>query len=248
MIMENVFSFQKVWFGVDLGDIRPIDTTYGGEPFDLLPPIDAQYLDGNFGYLNNEAIEEVDKRTPDFVDKTFKPSQESNILKENPKWKGKIEAIQNSLPSNLALPSALVKFMAAPTAQGLIPSCTACYFDLPKTAKSFHWLGEKGYIFHFYRDQQDCLFWYYYVRETGESCILASSIPFEDEGIENELNDEVIQREVFYTAANFEEFIYRTWIENLLWFSLEEEEDLDSETQKRCDEYINHYQQIKNKQ
>lgn len=244
--MNFIFPFQKIWFGVDLGDIRPIDATYGGEPFDLLPTIDAKYLDGNFNYLSNEVVEALDEKTPDYLDKTFKSSEEKHILKEDSQWKDKIKALQDGLPAHLALPDSFVKFMASPTAHDLIPSCTACYFDLPKQVTAFNWLGEKGYIFHFYRDQQDCLFWYYYVRENGESCILASPIPFEEDNIAESLTDDIIKHEVLYTASSFEEFIYRTWIENLLWFSLEEEEELHAETQKLCDDYINHYKQIKN--
>jgi hypothetical protein len=246
--MNITFPFQKVWFGVDLEEIRPINATYGGEPFDLLPVIAIEHLDGNFSYLSIEAIVEIDHRTPDYVDKTFKSTQEKDIFKENSQWKSKIKTLQDSLPAHLALPSSLVKFMTAPTAHGLIPSCTACYFDLPKKITAFNWLGENAYIFHFYRDQQDCLFWYYYVRENGESCILASPIPFEDDKIGQTLTDAIIKRDVFYTASSFEEFIYRTWIENLIWFSLEDDEEISSATQKLCDEYINHYKQIKNNQ
>lgn len=243
--MSATFPFEKIWFGVDLDELRPIDATYGGEPFDLLPIIDKKYLDGNFSYLSNQTVKEIDEKVSDHVDKCFKPTEESDIFKIDAKWKNKIETIQQSLPSHLILPSSLVKFMSAPIAHDLIPSCTACYFDLPDRITPFTWLGEKGYIFHFYRDQQDCLFWYYYVRDTGESCILASAIPFEDEGIGNELTDEIIKQEVFYTAENFEEFIYRTWIENILWFNIEEGETSDNHTQKLCEEYVNHYKQLK---
>jgi len=243
--MNNTFPFQKVWFGVDLAELRPIDATYGGEPFNLLPVIDTQHLDGNFSYLSNQTVQEIDEKVSDLVDKRFKPTQENDIFKVDAKWKKKIEAIQQALPANLVLPSSLVKFMSAPEAQNLIPSCTACYFDLPKKVTPFTWMGEKGHIFHFYRDQQDCLFWYYYVRENGDSCILASAIPFEQEGIESELDNEVVEQEVFFTAHNFEEFIYRTWIENILWFNIEEGEGSDTNTQKLCDEYVNHYKQLK---
>ena len=243
--MNKPFPFEKVWFGVDLDELRPIDATYGGEPFELLPTINQKYLDGNFSYLSNQTVKEIDEKVSDHVDKRFKPTKEKDILKIDPKWQKKVEKIQQNLPNHLVLPASLVKFMSAPIAQDLIPSCTACYFDLPDSITPFNWLDEKGYIFHFYRDQQDCLFWYYYVRETGESCILASAIPFEEEGIENELTDEIIKQEVFYTAENFEEFIYRTWIENILWFNIEEGEGTDPNTQKLCEEYVNHYKQLK---
>ena len=242
--MKKPFPFQKMWFGVDLGEIRPIDATYGGEDFDALPTISQEHLDGSFSYLDNDTVGLLDERIPDGVDKPFKASAKANIFETDSEWQEKLKKIQDSLPPSLKLPEGLLKFMSSPEAHSLIPSCTACYFDLPETALPFKWLGEEGFIFHFYRDQQDCLFWYFYIRNTGESCILTSPIPIlpEEQELLDTLSDEAIQRDTFYTAASFEEFIYRTWIENMLWFDMEGEmEEAGSKTKQLCQEYIDHY-------
>jgi hypothetical protein len=236
-----IFPFTKIWFGVELEALRPVGATYGGEPFDRLPAIAPENLDGSFGYLSPELVAQLDGAVPDYVAKTFKPTQQADIFRPSPKWEAKLQAIQASLPAHLILPAPLRKFMAAPVAQQQVPSCTASYFDLPKQALPFTWLGEQGYLFHFYRDQQDCLFWYYYVRESGERCILASAIPFAEPGITASLAEDEIREEVFYTAASFEEFIYRTWIENVLWFNLEEGEEPDAATTAHCQAYLASY-------
>ncbi|OJJ20807.1 hypothetical protein BKI52_09490 [marine bacterium AO1-C] len=244
--MISSFPFEAIWYGVDLGVVRPINATYGGEPLEKLPPIAEEHLDSNFGYLSNTAIRELERGMSEHVAITFKSTNEPDFLAEDAQWKAKIDRVQRSLPDHIQLPGGLVKFMSSSVAQYLIPSCTACYFDLPTKAMPFHWLGENGYIFHFYRDQQDCVFWYYYVRDYGESCILTSAIPFLDEYAEEGelegLTDDVVKREVFMTATTFEEFIYRTWIENFLWFSMDGEA-LDPETKKLSDAYLEHYKQ-----
>lgn len=242
--MNTPFPFHAIWYGIGLEDLRPINATYGGEPLEKLPPIEAKHLDGQFRYLNSAAIKALENDTPAHIAITFQATDETNYLAENAHWKAKIEQIQASLPANIVLPKPLVTFMSSSIAQYLVPSCTACYFDLPEKATPFNWLGEQGYIFHFYRDQQDCLFWYYYVRENGEDCIVCSPIPLFDEAIPDDLTDEIIKREVLYTADTFEEFIYRTWVENLLWFMEEDGMTLDAQTKQLCDRYVEHYRSI----
>lgn len=242
--MQNVeFPFEKVWYGVDIDDIRPHQgdfSTYEGSPFNLLPAIDAVYLDENFSYLSVDVVKDLEERYEEQpIDITFKSNQGSDLWKVDAKWSAKLESIQASLPT--ALPTGLVKFMAAPKAHDLIPSCTACYFDLPTKATPFQYLGEDGFLFHFYRDQQDCLFWYYYVRTSGESCILVSPVPFGVYAKDKKLDDEIVRNEVCFTAHTFEEFVYRTWIENILWFANEEGEDFDKNIQHHCELYRQRY-------
>lgn len=236
-----VFPFEKVWFGVELEDIRPQRdfSTYEGSAFELLPVIDAVNLDSTFGYLSNDAIKNLEVSIDEPVDITFKSATSPDIFKPNAKWVGKLDNIQATLPA--PMPEGLRKFMSATEAQSLIPSCTACYFDLPTQAIPFTYLGEDAYIFHFYRDQQDCLFWYYYVRKTGESCILVSPLPFGIDKEQEVFSEQVIQNNVFFTASTFEEFIYRTWVENLLWFNANEDEDFDSEVARHLELYRQRY-------
>jgi hypothetical protein len=216
----NEFPFEKVWYGVELEELREFDATYAGVIFDVIPTVKPEFLDGKFQYLSNK----------------------SNLFEQDAQWKKKIDLLQSQLPKNIQLPESLVKFMAAPNAHHTINSCTACYFDLPEKVKKFNWLGENAYLFHFYRDQQDCLFWYYYVRENGENCIVVSPIPFYEEGIENQLDDDVVSNDFFYTAATFEEFIFRTFVENELWFNREDEQAFSNKnTEKICEEYVEEY-------
>lgn len=218
--------FTPMWFGVDLGDYRPINATYGGVEFDLLPKF-VPHKQGAFAWLTNQK--------EDFT--------------KNKKWQEKLDKVLTSLPETLlkSVPDTLVAFMTASKLHDLVPSCTACYFDLPEKATPFTWLGEKGYIFHFYRDQQDCLFWYFYIRENGEYCILTTEFPFYSDEDMKELTtnykpEEYFEENLFYTAETFEEFIYRTWIENIIWFDMEGDAMVEGEdVKKAAKDYLAEY-------
>lgn len=216
------FPFEKVWCGVDIADIRPHKSqfsTYEGSPFELLPPIDAKDLDGSFSFLDNKLIKDLEKRYEEqHVDITFASvdTLDDSIWKKDPTNERKLRRIESELP--IPLPQSFKKFMLALGAQELVPSCTACWFNLPNDVSTFKYLSEDGYIFHFYRDQQDCLFWYFYIRKNGENCILVSSLPIGVYEEEEFFNDQEVKENFFLTAYSFEEFIYRTWIENVLWY------------------------------
>ncbi|KAI8916193.1 hypothetical protein EDD86DRAFT_244130 [Gorgonomyces haynaldii] len=56
------------------------------------------------------------------------------------------------------LPKELIMILSNASLQRQVPSCTACYFDLeePFVVKAL-----QTTLLLFYRDQQDCLLWYY---------------------------------------------------------------------------------------
>ena len=54
-----------------------------------------------------------------------------------------------------------------------IPSCTACYFELPEKIIPFPG-DEEGYIIRFLNDQQCVLLWYLYLTRSGKQSILVS--------------------------------------------------------------------------
>ena len=141
----------------------------------------------------------------------------------------------------LSLPDAFLHFMASPELQERIPSCTACYFELPE--KILPCPGSQdGYIISFLRDQQDCLIWYLYLTPSNEHCVLISDSGLAwlaDPEQASEISHPVrILQATVVGAPSFEEFIYRFWLENTLWFKLHEHDGAFTEEEKR---YIEHY-------
>ena len=133
--------------------------------------------------------------------------------------------------------------MADPRLQDRVPSCTACYFDLPDhlTPSPF---GDAGYFVRFLNDQQWCVLWHLYVVPSGDHCVVASTRAFDDpsSGEDEETLAYADDQEVTVVCApDFEAFLYRFWLENHIWFALEEGWPLTEEQR----EYLGHYALVK---
>lgn len=212
--------------GVDLEDIHEIDATYGGFSVENMPFIPEKYKNPDFSWLSPEQAQKV---------------------KIDPKWEKKFNECVSSLPLHLQdkVDPALRFFMTRPLLHSFIPSCTACYFDLLDKVIPFEKIGQKGYLLQFYRDQQDCVLWYYYINEQEESCIIASTFPVHKYDIST-VDDEALKNNVFYTSPDFLTFIYFTWVENLTWFSMEEGSEDDFQ-QEAVQEFIKNYKEKQNR-
>lgn len=208
------------WYSFGLGQYRPCNRTYCYYKYDTIPPLDMSQFQGKFDWLkppvgrNRGAL-----ATPD------KP-----ILK-------KLTQLQKSAKTlGITLPAPFLTFMQNTTWQNEIPSCTACYFDLSEAPIPDPLQEEHTYI-RFLNDQQGVLMWYLYLKPDGDSCVAVSPILLDD--IETEgISPEVIKENTIYCSETFESFIYRFWLENTIWFALDNEENL-SKTQKS---YLAHYQ------
>lgn len=222
-LSNNPFDF--IWFGVDLPDIHEIDATYGAFSLENMPIIPKKYKNSDFSWLHPIHAKDA---------------------KVNKKWEKKLETCISTLPLPLQdkIDPAFKFFMIRPTLHDLIPSCTACYFDLLNKVIPFERLGQKGYLIQFYRDQQDCVLWYYYINEEGESAILASTFAVQKYNLA-EIDDDALKYNLCYTSSDFITFIYYTWVENLAWFSAEEEgESFQEEAVK---EFIKNYKEKQKK-
>ena len=72
----------------------------------------------------------------------------------------------------VSLPSTFLAFMRDPEAHRRVPTCTACYFDLPPemTPSPF---GDGVHLIRFLNDQQWLLLWHLYLKPSGEHCLEA---------------------------------------------------------------------------
>lgn len=260
--------FHYGWWSFDLGEYRPCDGTYCYYEYNSLPPIAEAQFDGSLRWLeqaqqaDEEDAEEPEQPAPQFDQMsvgTLQRLQEDQsyqdaFAQEQDRLTARLSALTASAQElGLTLPKAFLRLMASPALRDSIPSCTACYFDLSKKIVPCP-ASEEGYIIRFLNDQQDVLSWYLYLTTQGEHCVLVS--PFEldkaaneeaeesDEGEAEEDREQAEKRRrsiianTLVCAPSFEAFIYRFWLENVLWFNLNEAEGSLSEAQQR---YLAHY-------
>jgi hypothetical protein len=123
-------------------------------------------------------------------------------------------------------PAIMIDFLSRGDANSLVPSCTCCEWEVGTTFV----FGPIGTIVMVYRDQQDCLLWYYCLDGESKGKVICSPIMFYDEAFQCLQNPEhpdypkmwqIASQESFFVASSFTEFVYRTWVENLLWYDYE---------------------------
>src|SRR5207249_640051 len=74
----------------------------------------------------------------------------------------------------LALPDSFVRLTGSFELQDRIPSCTACYFDLPEgVMESPFRAGD--HVIRFLNDQQVCVCWYLYLSADESPFVISSS-------------------------------------------------------------------------
>jgi len=220
MMTPEQTPFTAGWYGADLGEYRECGGTYCLFAYESLPPLPVEQFAGEFTWLGvmSEKIEAETRphRPP--------PAYYNKII-------NRLASLQEQARTlNLPLPEPFVRFMSRPDWQNMIPSCTACYFDLPEKIVPSP-AGEGGYLIRFLNDQQGVLYWYLYLRPEGNSCVLVSPAWMDDPEfatLEQRLIDMAAEY-TFFTSPTFEQFLYRFWLENNLWFALEDGASLTPE-------------------
>lgn len=208
---QTPLPFKTGWWAADLGQYRPCDGTYCFYPYESLPPLPP--LDGSLAWLG---------ALRDDVDRQMEPHRNA------PEARGQLAHIREEADRlGLILPGAFLRLMESTELQDRIPSCTACYFQLSDHITPCPG-SEQGYIVRFLNDQQDVLTWYLYLTPAGEHCVLVSPYAMDSEDdahrstAEQEQARNAIIANTRICASSFEEFMYRFWLENVLWFKLSE--------------------------
>jgi hypothetical protein len=124
-----------------------------------------------------------------------------------------------------------------------VPTVTGCYYRWPdRFAESPK--GEGGYLLSFECDSQDCLVWYLYLnRAASDHCVVVSwdFLGF-DKGAEPQFPEE--PENVFFCAPSFESFVYRSWIENSIWFALEKDKRPLTPEERAYAEHCKQYSRV----
>jgi hypothetical protein len=205
--------FQPGWMSFGLPDLRPSSHTYEQTDYDSLPRVPP--IGPHLAWLT-PLHPKIDEEM-----RVYRPDEEAR--RRYMEKRGRIMAEARAM--NLALPDTLVRLTGSFDLQDRIPSCTACYFDLPeKVIESPFRAGD--HIIRFLNDQQVCVCWYLYLPADESPFVISSSgdgdEPFLDTIDFNGRADsvDVARRYSAFAAKSFDEFIYRFWIENCIWFHL----------------------------
>lgn len=222
--------FPWAWWSFDLGRYRGCDGTYCYYPYESIPPLSAvsESLDW---------LAPLDERT----------DAKMAIHRNPPEARGEVTKIAASAARlGLTLPESFVRLMSDNGLQDDIASCTACYFKLSDDI--FPCPGsEGGYVVRFYNDQQDVFFWYLYLTPQGAQYVLVTEIDLDEQAEKasnGTLSDEwkqAIANNTWICAPSFAEFVYRWWLENSIWFKLNETGGMEKLTNDER-RYIAHYE------
>jgi hypothetical protein len=199
-----VFRFKRHWWAaLDYG------FTPGGfcddETYDRLPPLPDHLLTGDFRWLTAGAA-----------------GPDAYYMEACPAPKRDLYPIDLRLArSGLALPPPFVTFMSSAELQRRVPSGTGNGWQMSGLAPSP--AEEHGFLLRFMHDQQGCWFFYLYLAADGSCPVLGSAEPFipEDEQDRPEglaLTATEFMDSATWMAPDFEQFIYRYWVDNVVWY------------------------------
>lgn len=231
---EKPVPFQLAWWSFGLPRYRDHAHTYLCVSADSLPPLPTDSFHGELQWL--ESLE-------DSIDRIMREYR--NPHASEMRCRERLQRVWEEADAlGLRLPDSFVTLMGSLDLQNRIPSCTACFFDLD--TRIVNSPGEDDrYLVRFLNDQQGCVYWYLYLEIQGELGVLASPLALHEPDWEDYLRslrksdpDVTLSDFVHWCAPSFEEFIYRFWIENKIWFALVEESVPLTMEQAR---YLSHY-------
>jgi hypothetical protein len=214
--------YQSGWWGADLGKYRACDSTYCLFEYDSLPPLDESVLQGDFRWLTPPTAA---------TEKQMQPHQP----RQSAQQVAMLAQLQQ-LEQALVLPPAFRLFMSRTDWQDAMPSCTANYFLLPDEPVT-NPFGGKSHWVNFFNDQQEVLQWYLYLAPTGEHSVMVTAFDLARDQELLRYDPARYRAQVWFCAPSFEAFLYRYWLENTIWFGLDEGSTLSAAQQS----YLAHY-------
>jgi hypothetical protein len=198
----------------DLWGRDPAHKPYKAVPFELLPTL-LRSTSEPFAWLRLAATRSQREK--------LKVGQDGESRLPRPVGFMVDEIVAEAKREGLTVPATYVTFMNDASLQERVPTCTACYLDVPTKLVALPG-GQPGKLLRFMNDQQCSVLWYLHLTADG-GCSVACAEPLNDDENEDEgetLDDVMKLNEVATCATSFEEFVHRFWLENTLWFSLYE--------------------------
>jgi hypothetical protein len=210
------------WWSIEIPTYRPYQGTYSLFSYENLPPI-QEHIDDDFKMLMSQPEKEHS-----LAEGCYNNGEKPDL--------GKLSKIAESI--DLQLPKLFSTFIESIDLQKRVQSCTDCYLDVADFA--IRTTGEiQGVMIHFLSDSQWCLHWYLHIQNSGDHFVAVSPDAYGFDGggkVDNNL--ELADNDIWYCAPSFPEFIYRFWLENDIWFALEDKKLPLTVLQKV---YVEHY-------
>jgi hypothetical protein len=196
---------QRLWPTIGIPGILEGMWTYRVVDLDAMPPIERS-LDGSLDWL---------RRSPPVADS----------LEERPDDPTPVRAADANSLAHLGvrqpLPAAFRAFVEDPEPRRRIRSATLCYLDLGQFPVE---VSDGGTVVHFLSDQQWVVHWLLYAGADGSEAVLATADPLgfdADEGEPVRMIDAAAPpASLAVCGDSFEEFLYRYWAMNELFFRL----------------------------
>jgi hypothetical protein len=223
--------FPLGWWGPELNGYRSCDTTYCWFSYDSLPPLPYENFQGNFNWLTP-----LEPHLKSEMEQFWPSDEDQALIGENIR-----KLTTSAVEKNIQLPEPFIAFMSNLEYQKRMPSCTACYFELRDQIMPCP-EDKDGLLIRFLNDQQSVFTWYLYLTRDGDQSVVVSRsyldlLAVGDQEFTKEEYLEAIQ-DTFVCAFSFEEFIYRFWLENHIWFVLIDKYGALTEIEEN---YLKHY-------
>jgi uncharacterized protein (TIGR02996 family) len=229
LLRANPTSYPASWPGVGLADIRPTDSTYAGSGYHTLPPVPVAWIVRFDAWYARMAVgPPVNSSWQDDEDEdaaALRALAEEDRLTAIPR----LSVAANEF--GLKLPDPFARFFLDDRHPGLFQSPTDCFFNLPEQIVPAPDCPEAGLV-RFYSDSQGCLQWYLYLTPEGDECVVTSSTYFGGDWVTRQMVDRGTWRHeaedepggpFWFCAPSFAEFIARSWLESMAWYSLHPE-------------------------
>lgn len=214
---------EPVWVSSGIGDFRPVEGTFGGSQLATCPDLPVDRV-RDFAWLAEGPLPRGGGS----------PYSEEEVAA----WAEKIRR-QGFEP-----PEALMTLFREHLAQSyLIDSCTDCYFTLE--FEPVRALG--GLVVTFYNDSQSCVTWGLWLHESGAQAVVCFYLLWEGEGdlppdASEPMNEDGLRIGGFgCVSPSLEAFVYRTYVENEIWFGLHDMGEPRDLTQPELASYLDHY-------
>ncbi len=195
---------ERLWLSIAIPGVVTRWTTYWPADLDAMPRI-GRRLDGSLDWLLGAPVcrPSLEEEPEDGVSR----SADATGLRE----------VAGALP----LSAAFRQFIEEPRPRRHLRSATTSFLDLGEFPVL---LRDGGRLIHFLADQQWVLHWLLHVRADGREQVVVTPHPLGFDATENaplrSLDVTELGRLGAVCADSFEEFLYRLWVDNELFFRL----------------------------